>query len=209
MRGPQTLDLVVLVPDRAYVIVLEPLLRRPEALGIREIAFEVVAHPRHDPGCRFESVPLLSLYQSKAAHALVLYDREGGWSAELTSTDLERETLAALSNAGWADRAGCVVVDPELEAWVWSDSPVVDQVLGWDGRTPGLRSWLQARGWLAAGAAKPSRPKEAFRAAVLEAGRKPSSSLFGALARDVSFRRCVDPAFCRLCELLQHWFPAR
>jgi hypothetical protein len=36
--------------------------------------------------------------------------------------------LLALFTSGWENRAAAVVLDPELEIWVWSDSPEVEAV---------------------------------------------------------------------------------
>ena len=52
--------------------------------------------------------------------------------------NLETEAEQRLSSSGWDDRAVAIVLDPELEIWVWSDSPEVDDVLGWRGRIPRL-----------------------------------------------------------------------
>ncbi len=99
-----------------------------------------------------------------------------------------------------------VVLDPELEAWLWSDSPQVDIVLGWAGKAPSLRSRLTERGLLAEGAVKPSRPKEAAEWALLQVRKPRPSKIYGELARKVSFERCEDPSFRRLLEILRGWF---
>lgn len=66
-------------------------------------------------------------------------------------------------------------VDPELENWVWSDSPHVAQVLGWTDTTTPLRDWLRDKGHWTPECGKPSRPKEAVER-VLRHVRKPRSS---------------------------------
>ncbi|NJL28558.1 MAG: hypothetical protein HC897_12045 [Thermoanaerobaculia bacterium] len=101
------------------------------------------------------------------------------------------------------------MLDPELEAWLWSDSPHVDSVLGWKDRNPTLRAWLAEQGFLVEGAAKPSQPKEAVEKA-LRVVRKPrSSALYRQLAERVSFERCTDPAFARFKDVLRGWFGPR
>ena len=76
--------------------------------------------------------------------------------------ELERELDARLDKADWQGRARAVVIDPETEIWLWSDSPHVAAVLGWGSEKGDLRAWLNERGLLAAGAMKPTRPKEAL-----------------------------------------------
>jgi len=108
----------------------------------------------------------------------------------------------------WGDKAKAIILIPVLEIWVWSDSPHVDEILGWKDRTPALREWLIREGWLKKRALKPDRPKEAFEAALREAQTPKSSSLFRQLAERVSFERCVDSAFNELKIVLREWFPA-
>ena len=120
---------------------------------------------------------------------------------------LEAEVEARLAAAGWDDRARAVALQPEVEIWVWSDSPEVDRILGWQDHTPALRPWLQQRQFLPAGAAKPPRPKEALAAALREVRQVPSANLFRQLGASVGLTRCTDPAFAKLRATLQAWFP--
>ncbi len=112
-----------------------------------------------------------------------------------------------LAANGWPDRALAIVLDPEVEVWVWADSPVVDDVMGWAGRTPALRDWLIAKGYLQGGESKPRRPKEAFEHALRLVPKARSSALFLSLAEGVSVNRCSDEAFLRLRDTLARWFP--
>lgn len=111
-----------------------------------------------------------------------------------------------LSRTGWKDRSAAIVIDPELEVWVWSDSPVVEKQLKWSSRYPGLRDWLVSKGFLRADATKPSRPKEAVEAVLREVRLPRSSSLYRALAERVSLAKCTDRAFEKLRSTLQRWF---
>ncbi len=122
--------------------------------------------------------------------------------------ELEREVEARLLSSGWADRAAAVCLDPELECWVWSDSPEVTVALGWASRQPDLRSWLAARGLWEAGTLKPADPKKAVVEALYEVRKPRSSAVYRQLAERVSLQRCSDPAFLRLCQVLRTWFPA-
>ena len=84
---------------------------------------------------------------------------------------------------------------------------MVDEVLGWTGRTPALRAWVQSvPGRWRTGEGKPDRPKEAFDAALREVGKPYSPSVFEDLAAKVSINRCVDPAFDKFRSTLQQWF---
>ncbi len=140
-----------------------------------------------------------------AEHALIVFDRawDGAPSADpaVLAADVERRCRPA-----WGDRARCICIEPEIENWVWSDSPHVLTVLGWGNRNE-LLEWLGGRGLWPGGAIKPPNPKAAFEAATRHKKMVRSSSIFGDLARLVSLQRCQDPSFLRLLEVLRGWFP--
>ena len=180
---------------------------RSQSLGIRKINRELLKHPRHDPGCFKEAPALLQTYQDRAAHALVLLDREGSGQEESSAEEMENDLNSRLAASGWGDKARTVVIDPELEVWVWSDSSQVDEGIGWSGRTPSLRDWLFGQGLWPSGATKPPSPKDALRSALREVKQRAVASLFSGLAAKVSLDRCQDPAFARLRGYLSGWFP--
>jgi len=199
-------DLVVLVPCKNMEFSVRGILSRPEALSIRRPMFDLFVHPERDPGCLLKARAFLSPFRRTYAHALVMFDREGCGKEQFTREDLERGIEEDLGNAGWRGRAAAIVIDPELEAWVWSDSPHVDTCLGWTGRKPDLRSWLQHEGFLQQGSTKPKRPKEAMRAAMRLVRQVPSSAIYADLARRVSLRHCRDLSFRKLRHTLASWF---
>lgn len=200
-------DLVILVADKNMEFGIRGLLSRGPSLGIRAITSDIYVHPERDPGCLLKAHHFLRPFLEDHDHALVMFDLQGCGREALTRQKLETEVEGNLSRSGWADRAACVVIDPELENWVWSDSPQVDRVLGWKGRNPSLRDWLRQQGHSTDDGDKPNRPKEAVEDA-LRVVRKPrSSALYRELAESVSLERCLDPAFMKLKELLAKWFP--
>jgi hypothetical protein len=204
---PSPLDLYVLVADLDQQQTLEALLEhRTRSLGIKPPRFEVTKHPQHDGGCFKNSPALLQTLQGQAAYAIVVLDREGSGVDDRSAEEIEADLDDRLAQSGWGDRARAIVVDPEIEAWIWTQSPHVDVVLGWAGRSPGLREWLAQEGFLQAGQNKPPRPKEAFRAALRESRLKHSGALFSQLARRVSLEHCGDRSFLRLRDTLRTWF---
>ena len=196
--------LVVLVADSNAEETVEELLSRSEALGIRSPACTVQTHPRHDPGVWNEGVEFLREVAKPDDHVLMLFDREGSGQENQTAEQIEDALESRLRQAGWADRAGAVVIDPELEVWVWSDSPQVGRALGMT-----EPEYQQLRSRNASGpTGKPRQPKELLRS-TLRSNRLPRSpSIFRELARTVSFERCTDRAFLKLRTLLRQWFPA-
>jgi hypothetical protein len=136
----------------------------------------------------------------------VVFDREGCGDEGSSREELESRVESLLFKNGWSHRAAAIVIDPELENWVWSDSPVVDEIAGWKDPTTSLRDWLRAQSWLASDAVKPVRPKEAFEAVLRKTHEPRSSALYGQLARRVDFSGCTDPSFLKLKSTLQGWF---
>jgi hypothetical protein len=201
-------DLVVLTADKNMQSAVAGLLNRRQSLGLRRIQSEFFVHPERDPGCLLRAQAFLRPSVNRCAHALVVFDRQGCGKEQSTREELGNEVFASLSQSGWKDRAAVVVIDPELENWVFSDSPEVDEALGWENRAPSLRFWLEEKAFLSAGQTKPPRPKEAMEAALRHVRLPRSSSIYAQLAERVGLERCIDPAFIRLKEVLQSWFSA-
>jgi len=126
------LDLYVLVADGDQRAAIEGLLEtRTASLGIRTCRFEVRKHPQRDPGCVAGGVQLLALAKNQAEHALLIFDHEGCGKENEPVEELERRLDTELAKSGWQDRARAVVIDPETEVWLWSDSPHVAATFGW------------------------------------------------------------------------------
>ena len=201
-------DLVVLTADKNWMAALQGIFSRPEALGIRPIQSETFRHPRKDPGCVNDGVAFLSNFSEQYHYGLLIFDYEGCGKEQTGSPRALQDALnEQLSRSRWGDRARAVVLSPELEAWVWSNSPHVDEAIGWKNRQPALIDWLTERGWLQPGKIKPARPKEAFEAALREVRIPRSSSLYQQIAERVSLRRCQDAIFLEFTGILRNWFP--
>ena len=200
-------DLVCLVADRQIEATISTLLDRPRALGIRPITKEILRHPESDPGCYERPTDLLRGYRNEVERALVVLDH--AWKGVPATSGPELEILieARLSREGMAGWAVPVVIEPELETWVFSASSHVDKVLGWQGRSPALREALETHRLWKPEDPKPADPKAALEWAVRQAGKRRDTPIYRELARRVSTRRCQDRAFLRLRNLLQDWFP--
>ncbi len=209
MTAGDPLDLVALVPGKDEREMLEGLLSsRQQSLGIATIRYEILVHPRRDAGCFHEAPAVLQPFRRRAHHALVLFDLEGSGQEDRAGEEIASELLHRLAVAGWEERAGVVIIDPELEIWLWADSPRVEAELGWSGRDRPLRDWLHDNGWLKTGRRKPEKPKEALESVLREVRVPRSAAIYGRLARRVGLRQCEDPSFHRFCEILRTWFPA-
>lgn len=201
------LDLVVLAADKDIKLSVEALLSRHSALGIRPIKSQVISHPRRDPGVLKDGHELLRIHLRKARYCLVVFDRHG-CGDKRSRKEIERQAESKLASNGWSGRCTAVVIDPELEAWVWSRSPHVDAVLGWPSRGRDLRQWLMQQELLRPGQSKPESPANALNAALRESRRPASAALFQQLARTVALRQCTDAAFLKFKAVLRQWFSA-
>lgn len=199
-------DLLVLAADKDMECAFAGILARRQSLGIRQVEVRILSHPEKDPGCLQRSHEYVRLFLNQYRYVIVAFDLDGCGRTGSSREDLESEVEANLGRNGWEDRAAAIVIEPELEAWVWSDSPVVDTILGWQGKQPDLRQWLISQSLLDPDDAKPRRPKEAAQAALRLAQKPRSSALYRQLAETVSLERCVDPSFAKLKSTLQRWF---
>lgn len=205
-----TKDLVVLVADADCEQVVRSLLQRWKSLGIRRISASVRRHPRHDPGCRIGASQYLRPFLTSHKHALVIFDRDG-CGDERRRAVIQDAVSADLAANGWQDRSAVIVIDPELEIWLWSDSPHVATALGWGANQPGLRRFLASRANWPEDLPKPPDPKRAAEVAIggARVRRRPrrSAAWFGAIAEKVSVSHCRDEAFVEMRGTLRRWFP--
>ena len=199
-------DLFVLAADLDMEAAMKALLQRHDHIGIRKIESSIDRHREHDPGCFKDPVTLLRPQIGQFARALVIFDRKGCGS-EASREHIQAHVEQNLARNGWQHRSKVIVIDPELESWVWVRSAKVANALGWRDRYDELRAWLCDKDLWVAGTAKPRHPKVAYRAALRERGKRPSAALFGELAANVPLHRCRCPAFNDLRETLRAWFP--
>ncbi len=203
-------DLIALVADRDMEQALHGLLTEPKRLGTRPVKHQIRIHPGRDPGCRVRAVEFLRPFLSSCRYALVVFDLDGcGSGADRLGT--QSLVQDRLMRNGWADRCKVVVIDPELESWVWAPSHNVSEALGWGPDFGSLRSWLRDRELWPADKPKPPDPKRAMRTAIRNAqpDRRPrlSATLFDRIARASHPRNCNDPALVEMRETLRSWFP--
>jgi hypothetical protein len=135
---------------------------------------------------------------------MVLFDKEGcGDFSERAS--IERMIEKRLNDSGWNNRCAVIVLDPELEIWVWSDSPHVAAALGWNQLE--LNLWLQQKSLCSSDSQKPHNPKEAMEFVLREKRIPRSSAIYAEIASKVSLERCSDISFLKFKIVLKQWFP--
>lgn len=163
----------------------------------------------NDPRTYTQAHELLRSYQQTHRYAVIVLDKEWEGSPP-TAEEIIENISANMVACGWdREKFEVIVIDPELENWIWQESPHVVEAFEYEG-PPSLRQWLRDQDppmWLD-GEAKPRRPKEAVQAVVRMTRVPRSSATYRQITERVSIKGCTDPAFLSLCECLRRWFPA-
>ena len=128
-------DLVVLTPDKNMEAAIGGILTRHRSLAIRPLNSRILVHPARDPGCLKDGFNLLRPFSKQYSHGLVLMDHDGCGRETDSREQLEAEVEGQLRSSGWDDRAAAIVVDPELEIWVWSELTSPSERVGMGGRS--------------------------------------------------------------------------
>lgn len=201
----ESLDLVVFVADKNMHFALKGALQRPEALGIRQISFDFRIHPGRDGGVRTTGVATLALEQRRFRHALMVLDYEGSGAPQATDIELEEDLDRALRTY-WGEAAKAIVIDPELDIWMWGADNALREAVKWPHVTP-IRDWIDQENFQLSNNGKPLRPKEALSAVFRECRLPRSSANYLKIASKISLARCGDASFHRLRAQLRTWFP--
>ena len=201
-------DLLVVAADLDAENALIGILSRHHSLGTFPLRLgenATILRLQGDSNCYIQGVDYLRRFCTQYQHALLMFDLHGSGRDGDDPAVIENDLDQDLARNGWeADRARAIVIDRELEAWVWSQSPHVATSLS-RSSPQALAIWLKQEKWLAEGQSKPPLPKEALHAAY---GKQPRAPFFQELAKKVKFKDCQDRSFNRLLTTLRTWFPA-
>jgi hypothetical protein len=199
-------DLALLVADKNMDFALRGILQRHESLGIRAVTYETQLHAGRDGGVRASGPETLSLLRDQFNYGIVMLDMDGSGTEEDSAIALEDDLNGRLAHS-WGDRAKAIVIEPELDAWVWGSDHAMAEVLGWS-EDLRIREWLARQGHGFHPNHKPLQPKEALEMLMFRLSEPRSSALYARLTAKISLARCIDPAFNRLKSTLQSWFHA-
>lgn len=148
--------------------------------------------------------PFLGEYR----HAVIVLDAD--FEPHPGVETLREDITNNMRAAGWDEDSFCVVViDKELEAWLWAPNLNVAQAFGHDDFDK-MRDALAAKNLWNAGAAKPNDLKAARNLASKLGGRKTGGPIFRSVFGSISSRacdRCQEAGFNTLRTALQTWFP--
>ncbi|WP_328468768.1 hypothetical protein OHA21_52650 [Actinoplanes sp. NBC_00393] len=161
---------------------------------------DIVVATRRDPEVYGLAHELLRPYVATHRHAVVMVDNE--WDGSPGAKNIHDRISKNVSQE-W-DEYAVVVLDPELEAWLWQDNPNLAGALGCP---PDFRHILTVGGHWPAGQDKPGDPKAALEHLRRRHRADPSKAVFHRVAGRVSVKNCIDPAFLQLRDTLRDWFP--
>lgn len=203
-------DCVFLVADNQMAAMVEGFLTRDQchlSLGCGPFDFDagsdIVVDPNRDPGVYSRGHELLAQYASSHQRAVVMLD--AAWEGAPGPAEIQAKISQDLA-ARWGTCL-VVVLEPELEAWIWQDNQHVAEALGM-GDYAALRAELEAADFWRAGEPKPYKPKEAVERVLYQARIPRSSAIYRKIASRASTKHCVDPAFLTLRDGLSGWFGA-
>ena len=202
-------DLLALTADAQMERTVSILLRhRRRALGIGDIAADVVRHPKRDPGCRANAGLLLNPRRNAYRKAMVIFDFDGCGERRRTAIELELALEQEFAGVGWEpDQVAFLVIEPELEAWLFGGADAhLQRAVDWP-QDIAIRDWLQAQGHWNPGDGKPANPKAAIQAVLAQSRIPLSSEVFEAVARRAGLAHCQDRAFQKFRSTLRRWFP--
>ena len=191
---------------------------------------DVLVHPGHDPGVW--SNPQLVLFSERKAYDKALIILDAAWSGVPRPDRLVADIEKLARNKGkWErERFEVILIQPELEAWIWQrnihvaeafdfSGPDADlweqlalQSLALDKRTkkhyfvPADTASGQPPAW-ATTERKPNNPKGVVEALSAYCRSGPPSVIFNEISSKVSVARCEDEAFRKLRDTLRRWFP--
>ena len=204
-NAPLSKDLVVLAADGTIQRTIQTLLEeRRDSLGISALTVDFQTHRHRDSGCRTAPGEVINPLRNRYAKGMVVFDFHGSGERQRTAVELEADLEQELRNAGWGpDGITVMVIEPELEAWVFgASSRQLERLVDWSQPTP-ISSWLELSGYVNPPEFKPSDPQSAFDEMLKLQGKRRSRRLFADLSRTVSLARCQDRAFNKFRAALQ------
>ena len=207
-------DCVFLVADGTMATVFGSFLTRHDyhdRLGCRalndfEAARDILVHPRRDPGVYADAHEFLRDYRRLYQRAVLALD--AAWEGSPGVENIEQNISEQMRRTGWeAEAFAVIVIDPELENWIWQRKPYVAEVLRYRGDPP-LWDWLDRSGHWPKEQPKPADPKGTVEH-VLQYTRTPrSAALYRKIIARASVVGCADLSFKKLRQALGRWFPA-
>lgn len=164
-----------------------------------------VASGDNDPGLYTRGHELLRPFLRSHRRAVVVLDSE--WDGSPGKDGITDHLTGQIAATGWSDdRFIVIVIDPELENWIWQQNDHVARGLGF-GDCNELMADTDLQTVWPLGQAKPFSPKKILESLLRKKRIPRSSAIYKQITSQVSVKHCQDAAFQRLREAFRIWFP--
>ena len=165
----------------------------------------IVAAGDNDPGLYIRGHELLRPFQASHHRAVIVLD--AAWEGTPGAEAITEHLTGQIEATGWNREAfRVIVIDPELENWIWQQNDHVARGLGFDSRQALMADPHLQQAW-PEGQTKPNTPKEILETLLRKRRIPRSSAIYKQITSQVAVRRCQDDAFRLLLETLRGWFP--
>jgi hypothetical protein len=143
-------------------------------------------------------------------YAVIVLDAD--FEPHLGAEKLREDITKNMLGAGWPADSFCVVViDKELEAWLWAPNVNVARAFGHSDFDQ-MREALAKKNLWNAGAPKPNDLKAARNLAAKLGGKKTGGPIFRGVFEGISRRACdlcEEKGFIAMRQALRNWFPQK
>lgn len=150
----------------------------------------------------------LMLFKEDYRHAVIVLDAD--FEPHPGVEKLREDITNNMLGAGWAEGSFCVVViDKELEAWLWAPNVNVAKAFGHNDFDQ-MRAALAQKNLWDEGAPKPNDLKAARDLAARLGGKRTGGPIFRGVFEGISKRACdlcQENGFITMRNALQTWFP--
>jgi hypothetical protein len=193
---------------------------------------DIRVHPGHDSGVSKDPQLVLLPERNRYDKALVILDQAWSGAPDADEIVANIETIAEHEARWQRERFEVILIQPELEAWIWQRNIHVCEAFEFSGSENELWDLLSLRSLeldsrskkhvfvpvdtLAALAPawslqdpKPTNPKGVVEALTRHCGSGPASGVFNEIARTIGVRNCVDKSFHKMRDALCRWFPSQ
>ena len=205
-------DLQVIAADADMQAVMQAVLHRHQALGIRPVDYEVRRHDGRDLGLYQDGPEATRSLKGNFQHLLLLWDFHGsGQEHKATPESSAANLQLRLDAISWQGVSAAVAIAPELEEWLWYNTAAIGKWLGHADESQ-LNPWLaefSTQQEKPVELAKQELPKELFEFVCRRRWkRQPRVQDYAQIAKDASLAAWHSSAtFKAVTEQLRVWFP--
>jgi hypothetical protein len=201
-------DLFVILEGSGDEVVLEALLKRPSDLGIRAVTFKC---ERRSSAVRTQGPDIAREQRREFRYVICLWDHGGSGREQQPPSRVQGEVQARLNRNTLKGCSKALIIDPELEIWLWQDSAAIASALGVgeDRLAEWLRDWQRKHfPTQTVETLVRQQPKEALEEVIKQSGKKRTSTLYRHITAVANLNLWSGEAsFRRLCRTLRRWFP--